>query len=72
MTPSKLLPLGLAVVLGALGASAVGAQPAGRMTGGQQYEIPEWFTQSFLDIADDAAEAAEADRHAMLFIHADE
>ncbi len=55
-----------------LTAGAAGAQEAGRLVGSEAYEIPEWFTQSFLDIASDAAEAAEADRHAMLFIHADE
>ena len=44
----------------------------GKFTGGVKYDIPEWFKDSFLELADDAAEAAAADRHAMWFIHAPE
>lgn len=48
------------------------AAEQGRLTGGIRYAIPEWFKESFLDLAEDAAEAAEADRHVMLFMHLDE
>lgn len=71
MTSSRFLSPILVIAL-IVGAGAVEAQTVGTITGGEKYEIPEWFTQSFLDIADDAAEAAEADRHAMLFIHSEE
>lgn len=59
------------VLLGSGLLSAWAAEP-GRLTGGTQYEIPAWFKASFLDLADDAAEAAEADKHVMLFMHLDE
>ena len=45
---------------------------SGRLTGGKRYEIPDWFKSSFLELADDAAEAAEADKHVMLYLHLDE
>ena len=44
----------------------------GSISGGIAHEIPHWFKQSFLDIAEDAAEAAEADRHALLFFSLNE
>ena len=44
-------------------------QPAGRITGGIEYEPPEWFKASFLEIAEDVEEAAEAGKHVMLFFH---
>ena len=42
---------------------------AGRITGGVEYEPPEWFKESFLEIAEDVDEAKEAGRHVMLFFH---
>ena len=45
---------------------------AGTLTGGEKYEIPGWFKESFLEFADDAEEAAEADKHALVFIHSPE
>ena len=51
---------------------ASGAEERGRLTGGIRYQLPDWFKQSFLELADDAAEAAEADRHVMLFMHLEE
>jgi hypothetical protein len=55
-------------------AGGVNAQSSapGRITGGEKYEIPAWFKDSFLEFAEDAAQAAEADRHALVFIHAPE
>ena len=44
----------------------------GRMTGGNRYTTPDWFKQSFLDIAEDADEAGAAGKHVMLFFHLDE
>jgi thioredoxin-related protein len=39
----------------------------GRITGAAPHQAPAWFKQSFLEIADDVDEAAEAGRHVMLF-----
>ena len=39
----------------------------GRITGGAPHQAPAWFKQSFLEIADDVDEAAEAGKHVMLF-----
>ena len=73
--PSRALTLAL-VLLVALPLldppPAWAAEERGRLTGGIRYTLPDWFKQSFLELADDAAEAAEADKHVMLFIHADE
>ncbi len=41
----------------------------GTVTGGKVSEHPDWFKESFLDIADDVDEAAESGRHVMLFMH---
>lgn len=40
----------------------------GAFTGGQDHSMPEWFKESFLDIADDIEEAKENDKHVMLFL----
>ena len=48
------------------------ATEAGRLTGGTQYTIPDWFKDSFLDIAEDAAEAGESERHVLLYMHLDD
>ena len=45
---------------------------AGTLTGGEKYQIPGWFKESFLEFSDDAVEAAEADKHALVFIHSPE
>ena len=56
----------------ALATYAATSLAAGVLTGGEKYQIPDWFKESFLELADDAEEAAEADRHALVFIHAPE
>ena len=45
---------------------------AGTLTGGEKYQIPGWFKESFLEFSEDAVEAAEADKHALVFIHSPE
>ena len=65
----RLYGLVTALVLVAFGAAA---QAAGTLTGGEKYDIPSWFKQSFLELAEDAEEAAEADKHALVFIHSPE
>jgi thioredoxin-related protein len=49
--------------------TAVSAQTPGKVTGGIVYEIPDWFKESFLEIADDVAEAEENNKHVLLFFH---
>lgn len=52
-----------------LGAQAIQAAETGSVTGGIAYEIPDWFKQSFLEIADDVSEAADNNKHVLLFFH---
>ncbi|MCB1761219.1 MAG: thioredoxin fold domain-containing protein [Gammaproteobacteria bacterium] len=48
----------------------LGAENArGKVTGGQQFEHPGWFKESFLDIAEDVSDASSAGKHVMLFMH---
>lgn len=44
----------------------------GQLTGGQIYELPDWFKKSFLVLHEDVEEAKAQGRHAMLFMHLDE
>jgi thioredoxin-related protein len=39
----------------------------GRITGGVAHQAPDWFKQSFLEIAEDVDEATKAGRHVILF-----
>lgn len=43
------------------------AMAAGKVTGGKNHRAPDWFKESFLDLKEDAAEAAAANKHAILF-----
>ncbi len=52
-------------VVGGVAANAT----TGKVVGGQMSEHPAWFKESFLDIAEDVDEAAQANRHVMLFMH---
>lgn len=47
--------------------SANSAYCAGKITGGKNHHAPDWFKDSFLDLKEDAAEAAAANKHAMVF-----
>ncbi len=40
----------------------------GKVTGGKVTTHPDWFKESFLEIADDVAEAADAGKHVILFL----
>jgi thioredoxin-related protein len=51
--------------------TVVGAAP-GIMTGGQKYDMPDWFKMSFLDLKDDLKEANAQGRQIMLFLHLEE
>lgn len=61
-------PLLLAAAMSGLPATAA-ETPRGRLAGGQAYDLPAWFKKSFLDLREDAKEAGERGRHAMLFMH---
>ena len=43
------------------------ATERGQIVGGQAHDLPDWFKESFLEIADDVDEATEEGRHVMLF-----
>ena len=55
----------IAVLLGSSGSSA--AAERGTITGGVAHEAPDWFKESFLEIADDVDEATDAGKHVLLF-----
>ena len=40
----------------------------GRIIGGLAHEMPSWFKESFLDLREDAAEAAGSGKHVLLFM----
>lgn len=43
----------------------------GTITGGAFYQIPGWFKESFLEIADDVIEANDSGKQVILFFHLD-
>jgi len=61
--------LGLVLMLIPLYPHAASEGTQGKVTGGQISEHPDWFKESFLDIAEDVAEAADTDKHVLLFLH---
>ena len=44
------------------------AAKRGRVIGGLAHKMPQWFKESFLDLAEDAKEAADANKHLILFM----
>ncbi len=61
-----------ALTLAGAGVSANDDATRGSLTGGIKHEMPGWFKQSFLDIADDADEAGAAGKHVLLFFSLEE
>lgn len=49
-------------------ADAGAAPETGKVLGGKQSSHPDWFKESFLDIAEDVDEATDAGRHVILFL----
>ena len=43
----------------------------GKIIGGANHDVPSWFKLSFLDISDDAKEAAKQDKHLLIFLDLD-
>ena len=72
MAMPRLVMLLLLTVIGASWSADAAETPQGRLTGGQKYDLPPWFKQSFLALRDDAKEAGAQGRHAMLFMHLEE
>ncbi len=68
----RFLRLAFALTFAVAGAVAANDQPRGTLSGGIKHEMPGWFKQSFLEIADDAEEAGEAGKHVILFFSLDE
>ena len=56
-----------AIVFSLLSIGAQAATERGEVTGGVAHAAPDWFKESFLEIRDDVDEAAEEDKHVMLF-----
>lgn len=51
----------------AVTAQATDSDSRGRLVGGVMHPVPDWFKESFLEIAEDVDEASAAGRHVMLF-----
>ena len=70
----KFVAVGLLVLgTGTCGQQAL-ADPApttGRFIGGAETRYPSWFKDSFLELADDVAEAAAEDRRVLILFHQD-
>lgn len=54
-------------ILNPVSASASEDVARGKVVGGVQHSAPDWFKESFLEIADDVDEASEAGKHVLLF-----
>jgi thioredoxin-related protein len=48
-------------------ANAADSNERGKIVGGRAHALPDWFKESFLEIADDVDEASEEGRHVLLF-----
>ena len=62
----RVLLLGLCLAFG-VAAAATDTAPRGKIVGGVLHAPPDWFKESFLEIADDVDEASEAGKQVMLF-----
>lgn len=60
--------IAVALVLALVPATASEPPAPGRVIGVKMGSPPDWFKDSFLDIAEDASEAGEAGRHLILFM----
>ena len=65
----NLLRTSLIFILCVVGNTAVAEE--GKVTGGVGYEIPSWFTDSFLDIAEDVEDALDGNKSVLLYFHLD-
>jgi Thioredoxin-related protein len=51
--------------------SSAQADKLGQITGGAAYEVPTWFTDSFLDISEDVEDAMDDNKSVLLYFHLD-
>ena len=66
-TFNRLLLTALITVL-VFAAPQAATAKTGKVVGGMAHEYPGWFKESFLDFKEDAAEAAEENKHTILFM----
>jgi thioredoxin-related protein len=64
--PLKMVILIAAITI-CLPSAAGASETRGTITGGVLHEVPAWFKESFLEIADDVEDASEAGKHVLLF-----
>ena len=62
----RFLAIALAALL--LTAPLAAAAGKGKLTGGIAHDYPDWFKESFLDLKEDAGEAAAENKHTILFL----
>ncbi len=61
-----------ALALLVMSAPAPAAPAPGKVSGGQKYDMPDWFKMSFLELKDDLKEANAHGKQLMLFLHLEE
>ncbi len=59
--------LALLLLLGTGQAMSADSPQRGSIVGGVEHQVPDWFKESFLEIADDVEEATDEGRHVLLF-----
>ena len=69
MKHAFLFPLLIASMIGFSPLAAATSPEPGKVLGGQRSNHPDWFKDSFLEIADDVNEAVETGKHVILFFH---
>ncbi len=67
-SPFALLAV-LALNASLLAPPALGAEKVGAFLGAKESPAPSWFKESFLDLAEDVAEAAARDKRVLLYFH---
>jgi len=63
-----LIALAFLLLLPPVAAPSEGAPAQGKVSGDKETVYPDWFKESFLDIAADASDSAQSDKHLMLFL----
>lgn len=65
----KLIPIAFSLLALLFFVNPLTAAETGKITGGINFDIPDWFKNSFLEIADDVSEANDSGKHVLLFFH---
>lgn len=71
--PNKFVLRTICIIIVSISLKGVSLQAAepGKLIGSTEVVIPDWFKTSFLDFREDAEEAAEDDRHLLIYFHID-